>query len=166
MTERAETELASYENLVLTDRGIRQHAKGDGVRLKAFIPTHSIADYQETTSQNNSLLVWALILFGLLVAVENQPSGSMSDFVKRANLLEIPLVFQYHKEIAAGLLLAALLLSVYLFHRFFKTRYHAIKIHSTSGFSISEVNKSFFFFPKATEFLEKLEAEIASSRTR
>jgi hypothetical protein len=166
MTERAETELASYENLVLTDRGIRQRAIGDGVRIKAFIPTHAIADYQETTSQNNSLLVWALILFAVLVAVDNQPSGFMHDFLRRANLLEIPLVFQYEKGIAAGLLLAVLLLSVYLFYRFFKTRYHSIKIHSISGFSISEVNKSFLFFPNATEFLEKLEAEIRSSRTR
>ncbi len=120
MTERAETELASYENLVLTDRGIRQHAKGDGVRIKAFIPTHSIADYQETTSQNNSLLVWALILFAVLVAVDNQPSGFMHDFLRRANLLEIPLVFQYEKGIAAGLLLACYFLACISFTGFSK----------------------------------------------
>ena len=166
MSEPAETQLDNYENLVLTDRGIRQHAKGDGVRTKAFIPTHAIADYQETSSQSISLLIWALLLFGLLLLEWEQPGGFISGFLRGAKLDEVPLIVQYRQDIGFYFFLAVLLTDLYLFFRFFKTRYHSVTIHSTSGFSISEVSRSFLFFPKVADFLEKLEGQIKASRTR
>ena len=166
MSEPAETQLANYENLVLTDQGIRQHAKGDGVQTKAFIPTHAIADYQETSSQSIGLAIWALLLFGLLVLEWAQPGQFISGFLMGAKLHEMPLIVQYRQDIGFYFFLAVLLTDLYLFFRFFKTRYHSVKIHSSSGFSISEVTRSFLFFPKATEFLGKLEAQIRASHTR